>query len=207
MDRVPDSKVQQSAAKTRTSTLTSSASARFVSMRSELLERLRICAALDKRFFKAWFDELDMERCSNFSSDLCIDSQCNWGIYSQESESQEATDAAFRRISFELQNLEDRERRLTAHVEALNRQYEDLITELTEPLYNGAVLVPGCSTPPMSAAQRLSRLPRIAIVISAKEEEQRNHMYYLRHWNVNISGVNIPNLPRLLRKLPAEEGA
>lgn len=211
MDRLPDPAVQHSTATPSPSALPSYAGVHCALMRSELLERLRVCAALDRRFFKAWFDELDIERCSNFSnvvgvsSDLCVQTEWNEGLHTHDRSCQEADEAASHRISFELQDLEERERRLTEHAKAINRQYEDLMAELTEPAHNGAVRVSGCPVPPDHQARGMRRLPRIAMVISAKEEEQKSHLYHLRHWNVNISGVNIPSLPGLLLELPADE--
>ncbi|CDJ46242.1 hypothetical protein, conserved [Eimeria brunetti] len=178
-------------------------------LKCDLLERLRVCAALDRRFCKAWFDELDMERCSNFSNvvgvsnDLCISSEWSEGVNAHANGWYESTEAAFQRISFELQDLEDREKRLTDHVDTLNRQYEGLMAELTDSVHHRAVL----PNSQLSETQGVRRIPLIASIISAKEQEQKTHLYNLRHWNLNLSGVNIPGLPGLLHEVQPNDDA
>lgn len=158
MDNLPDSGVQRPVGGVSRAALLRCAAARNECIKAELLERLRVCAALDRRFFKAWFDELDMERCCNFSSvvgvssDMYIDTEWNMGIYAHGNTPQESK-AAFHRIAFELQDLEDREKRLTDYAQTLNRQYGGLMAKLTEPAYNGTGRTSRIPVPPNTTKQ------------------------------------------------------
>ncbi|CDJ26897.1 uncharacterized protein EMH_0098770 [Eimeria mitis] len=201
MDRLPDSGEQQSTAGPSPSTPPNCSGTHYFGLKHELMERLRFCAALDRRFAKAWFDELDMERTGNFGNivevgrSMYTGAEWSGGTSAQDESSREASEAACQWISFEMQDLEDREKILTKHVEALSRQYEDLMDELGESDHGDIVLLPDRAVPrncEPRPAPGGSDIRRIAAIVSAKENEQESNLYHLRHWDLSRRQKRLP---------------
>lgn len=211
MDRFPDSAVQDSNAN-QNKLQSSLASVLSGSRRSQLLERLRICANLDRQLFLACFHALYTERSSKGLSGLGTVSEGNLDNISGG-----ATDAAcntcqdspedtLRNMLTYLHNFDERERTAIDREESLNRQYRSLEAELSQLVSSDVVSpYPASSTLHIPAAQGLSRLCCIEMVISAKEEEQAIQLKEIHHHNFETDGVYLPRLPALLREGVAVE--
>ncbi|CDI73783.1 hypothetical protein, conserved [Eimeria praecox] len=205
MDLSPVSEMQVSTESPTYSPPSSVESQRPALKRSQLLERLRRCADLDKQFFLACYHALYTERTSNGqsgvgASDMSVSSVANDAADIDCDSSEETPENTLRNMLTYLNNFDEREKIAIDREESLNRQYEALEAELSQSVPNN---VSTCQTPSsffIQTAHGRSRLCFIGMVISAKEEEQTSQLYDINRHNFETDGVYLPRLPGLLRE-------